>query len=102
MSHAGWRVAHAEWRAGAPRREPPVTCNAAMTCNGFLFAGNAAVTCNAGGALTFQKVWKRPSPREYVAIRRLGRLILFRTKRVADEAINSTLDRGVIAPALGL
>jgi hypothetical protein len=54
MSHAGWRVAHAEWRAGAPRREPPVTCNAAMTCNGFLFAGNAAVTCNAGGALTFQ------------------------------------------------
>jgi hypothetical protein len=29
-------------------------------------------------------------------------LILLRAERVADEVINGALDRGVIAPALGL
>ena len=47
-----------------------MTCNGTVTSNGSFFAVNAAVTCNAGGALTFQKVWERPSPREYVAMAR--------------------------------
>jgi hypothetical protein len=103
MSRAGgaWRM-----RSGAPvrhEREPPVTCNAAVTCNGSLFAGNAAVTCNAWGALSrFRKSGSARAGGSTLRWERLGRLILLRAERVADEVVNGTLDRGVILPAFGV
>jgi hypothetical protein len=43
-------------------RGPPVTCNAAVTCNGSLFAGNAAVTCNAWGRSHVSESLEAPEP----------------------------------------
>jgi hypothetical protein len=59
----GWRVAHGGVAHGcATEREPPVTCNAAVTCNGSLFAGNAAVTCNAWGRSHVSESLEAPEP----------------------------------------
>jgi hypothetical protein len=49
-----------------------------------------------------QKVGKRPNSGSTLRWKRLGRLILLRAERVADEVINGTLDCGVILPAFGL
>jgi hypothetical protein len=83
-------------------RDPPVTCNAAVTCNGAI-TDNAAVTCNALGALQCsRKLGSARTRRSTLRWERLGRLILRRAERVADEVINGALDRRVYVPTLGL
>jgi hypothetical protein len=58
------------------RHELPVTCNAAVTCNGPHSGAAELDGLRCDG-------------------KDLGRLILLRAERVADEVVNVTLDRGV-------